>query len=118
MLTLDRKFEVIVVFPVTDQEPAYSKPVVRDLLNALGSITLGASVIEGLGYWQPTEEVERAIHVYTFYDGSPETLVSLREAVLQVVAPWALLTGQEAVALEVNGTLEVWDTWELVGAVE
>lgn len=114
MLSLPARFGVVLVFPVTDTQPAYEKPEVLAVLGALGSITLGASTAEGLGYWAPTNEFERAVHVYTCYDGIPATLERLEAAVFPVVVDWAVNTGQYAVAFEYGDRLEIFDTPELV----
>ena len=114
MFTLPKRFEVILVFPIADTVHAYQKPEVLAVLEALGEVTDGASTSEGLGYWKPTEEFERAIHVYTFYDGSQGTLEAIWSSVLPVVTTWACVTDQEAVAFEVNGELQIWDTADLL----
>jgi hypothetical protein len=113
VLSFEHKFGAVLVFPVTDTQPAYQKPEVLAVLEALGSVTLGASTVEGVGYWQPTGEFERAIHVYTNYDGDEATLAQLTAAVLPVVAGWAIQTNQQAVALEFDSALQIWDTEDL-----
>lgn len=114
ILTLNHKFGCILVYPVSDVQPAQEKPEVLEVLGALGSVTLGASTLEGLGFWAPTGEFERAIHVFTNYDGDPGTLVDLKAATLPVVSRWAVNTGQQAVAFEYDASLVILDTADLV----
>lgn len=113
ILRLTDRFGVILVFPVTDTQPAHEKPEVLAVLGALGSICLGASTAEGLGFWQPTGEFERAIHCYTNFDGRAETLTALQEAVLRPVVEWAHRTNQQAVAFEIGAGLEIVETPDL-----
>lgn len=115
MFSLPNRFEVVLVFPIEDKQPAHEKQEVLDVLKAMGEITSGASTSEGVGYWQSDTQAvfERAIHIYTFYEGEA-TLEQLKSSVFPVVTTWACKTSQEAVAFEINGILEIWDTADLL----
>jgi hypothetical protein len=110
---LNDRFGVVIVTDLEDDTPIHKNEWVLTVLEKLGGINSGASVLEGIGYWEPTNEIEKAFHVFTNYDGDQATLIDLISNVLPTVQAWAASTDQKAVAFINGASLEIVDTPDL-----
>lgn len=103
------KLNALAGFVISNESEAVAKEVAHQIATILGDYNLGATILPGQGYWQPTNAWDHSFFVYSACEDELAASRLLFDAWPQVQV-WAEDTDQDAVAVIHTGfTLEIVD---------